>query len=118
MPYKDIEARRASNRRTNKTYYERNKAQIISKLLAMRKVVRRRYHLYKAQLACTQCGEDDPSTLDFHHIARSKSNRSISILIRDGHVWNRIMLEIEKCMVLCANCHRKHHRDERKKARS
>ena len=61
---------------------------------------------------CIQCGEQDPSCLDFHH-RNGKQDK-------EGHIgrirkfgWVRLRAEIAKCDVLCANCHRKHHRDER-----
>ena len=61
---------------------------------------------------CIGCGEKDPSCLDFHH-GDGKTDKlgDISKMRRFGKV--RLLAEIEKCDVLCSNCHRKHHRDER-----
>ena len=60
---------------------------------------------------CVRCGESDLACLDFHHRDPSEKEGHI------GHIRRfsveRINAEIAKCDVLCANCHRKHHRDER-----
>lgn len=54
---------------------------------------------------CVDCGEADPIVLDFDHVSGEKID-SISRLLRRSS-WARIMSEIEKCEVRCANCHRR-----------
>lgn len=64
---------------------------------------------YKSSLVCSKCGESHSSCLDFHH--RNPSEKEINV----GDIWKkdwgarRILSEIEKCDVLCSNCHRKIH---------
>jgi hypothetical protein len=53
---------------------------------------------------CVDCGESDICVLDFDHI--SNKTYGISNLIRRGK-WSVILKEISKCVVRCANCHRK-----------
>jgi len=55
---------------------------------------------------CIICGESDLIVLDFDHRDRSTKKHAISDLI---HVWawENILTEIEKCDILCANCHRR-----------
>lgn len=70
---------------------------------------------YKAEKGCVVCGEKDPIILCFHHKDRgskseqlmyaSKNNKSAA-LYRLG--WDKMMEEIEKCDVMCANCHVRH----------
>lgn len=60
---------------------------------------------------CIVCGEKDPACLDFHHRDPSQKEGHIGEFRRFGK--QRLLDEIAKCDVLCANCHRKHHRDER-----
>lgn len=55
---------------------------------------------------CVDCGEGDPRVLEFDHV-RGKKDRSISILVREGWASKRLMSEIAKCEVRCANCHRR-----------
>ena len=52
---------------------------------------------------CVECGESDIRTLHFDHL-RDKE-RNVSKLIIDGYGIKRIFAEIDKCQVLCANCH-------------
>lgn len=56
---------------------------------------------------CKNCGNEDFRVLEFHH-NRDKdfviSNAAIS-----GFSIEKIKSEIEKCDVLCANCHRIEH---------
>ena len=60
---------------------------------------------------CIRCGESDLACLDFHHRDPSEKEGHIGYIRRFS--IERIKAEIAKCDVLCANCHRKHHRDER-----
>ena len=62
---------------------------------------------------CIKCGESDPSCLDFHHRDPSTKEGDLGRVRRFS--IKRILAEIAKCDVLCANCHRKHHRDLREK---
>ena len=66
----------------------------------------------KSTLCCTQCGENHPATLEFHHRDPSQKDRNVAAMMRDGCGKKKIQAEIEKCDVLCSNCHRKHHYDE------
>lgn len=60
---------------------------------------------YKSSFGCLRCGEKDPYALDFHHIAEKLTNISMS----HKSVNSVALKEISKCIVLCANCHRKLH---------
>lgn len=65
--------------------------------------------------SCTRCGEDHPATLDFHHRDASEKEIGIAQLVNMGWSVARIDAEIAKCDVLCANCHRKLHWEQRAK---
>jgi hypothetical protein len=54
---------------------------------------------------CVDCGEKDIVVLDFDHL-RDK-DKNVSQLFAQGHSWERIEKEINKCAVRCANCHRR-----------
>jgi transcription elongation factor Elf1 len=58
----------------------------------------------KESHGCYDCGERNHIVLDFDHIRDKKYN--ISRMIHDGFSWRAIKKEIEKCQVVCANCHR------------
>lgn len=57
---------------------------------------------------CADCAERDPSVLEFHHVYTEEKEANISKLIR-SNTWEAALKEINKCVVLCANCHRKRH---------
>ena len=61
---------------------------------------------YLTKHPCITCGESDPVVLEFDHRSRSDKIESVSIMVRNSS-WKRIESEIEKCDVLCANCHRR-----------
>jgi hypothetical protein len=113
MPYKDPEVRKRKQAEYAKRHYQKNKTAIIARVGRRRKTQSAQFAAYKATLACTNCGENHPATLDFHHVERHPTNKKVHKLVQDGHWWKRIMEEIAKCVVLCSNCHRIHHHDER-----
>lgn len=69
----------------------------------------------KKTLKCNRCPETDWVALDFHHSDPNEKDMEISNMV--GLAWSKekILKEISKCEILCANCHRKHHRDEKEK---
>lgn len=57
---------------------------------------------------CFSCGESSVECLDFHHLNPLEKEIEVSLLTRRGSK-KRILKEVEKCIILCANCHRKVH---------
>lgn len=70
---------------------------------------------YLATHPCVDCAETDIGVLEFDHL-RDKS-ADVSRLVSSGLSWERIMAEIEKCEVRCANCHRRITRQRREAAK-
>lgn len=64
---------------------------------------------YKETHPCERCGEAHPAGLQFHHRDRSSKVASIGTLASSGLSASRLLDEIAKCEVLCANCHAKEH---------
>lgn len=71
---------------------------------------------YKKVCSCEKCGESDPRILVFHHL-RAK-NFEISSWITNKHIKDveklstEIKEELDKCIVLCHNCHADIHHDK------
>lgn len=74
-----------------------------------RERLRRWSYRRRAEAGCRRCDETDPVRLDFHH-PETKS-ASVSRLISDGVSERRVRSEVEPCVVLCANCHRREHHE-------
>lgn len=108
MPYKNKEDQLACFRR----WYARNKKRVQSDIYFRRKNIREWFREYKAGLKCSRCDEDDPACLDFHHTEPNTKKEIICQMVVTGYGIETILTEIAKCVVLCANCHRKLHRDE------
>jgi uncharacterized Rmd1/YagE family protein len=66
---------------------------------------------------CARCGNSDFRVLDFHHLDRDGKEGGLSQAVAKNWGKERILREIDKCEVLCANCHRILHWEERNNAR-
>ena len=63
---------------------------------------------YKKQHPCVRCGFADYRALQFHH--RDQKQKLFGISQKIGKIsLKRIKEEIDKCYVLCANCHQIEH---------
>lgn len=72
-----------------------------------------RFRELKATLKCSRCPETHPACMDFHHTDPAKKDFSIGRFGR-YRTQEKLMEEIKKCVVLCANCHRAEHTRQRK----
>lgn len=61
---------------------------------------------HKASEGCVLCDENDPICLDYHHTNPRKKKFSIGS-ISSSIPDQAIVIEMKKCVVICANCHRK-----------
>jgi hypothetical protein len=67
----------------------------------------------KKTLSCQRCPESHWACLDFHHRDPSTKTRMISRMVAAAMSVEKILAEIAKCDIICANCHRKLHAEER-----
>lgn len=66
----------------------------------------------KLDRGCSECGYDaHPAALEFHHLDPSTKKFTIGQSISKRDI-SELLDEIEKCVVLCANCHRVRHNEE------
>lgn len=98
-----------SNKRS-KRYYSENtehhKKVILKRNKRLKKENRIKLIDFKSK-GCLICDEKDVCCLDFHHL--SDKENEISNMAGTGVSWNAILKEISKCILVCANCHRKIH---------
>lgn len=100
---------RACNRERSQAYYAANNEHH-KEVVTLRKTKtilenKQRIWDFLASHPCVDCGEDDPVVLEFDHL-RDK-DRAISSAVHNGWGWERLVREMKKCEVRCANCHRR-----------
>lgn len=61
----------------------------------------------KTARGCASCGEKHPAALSFHH----EHDKAFNLGDATHYKWKTILKELKKCVVLCHNCHAKHHAD-------
>ena len=74
---------------------------------------RRRRHLnkYKVSCGCAYCNYNESAVaLDFHHVDESTKVREVPKMLTCK--LSKLMNEVRKCIVVCANCHRRLHNGE------
>lgn len=104
-----MEARRASQREASRRWYAGNKEKQIAANAKRRALLREWWRGFKATLSCVRCGESHPACLDFHHRDPAEKDTTLQQMFIRGYSKERVLAEVAKCDVLCANCHRKHH---------
>ena len=63
----------------------------------------------KESISCSACGEYHPACcMDYHHLDPNIKEKGVAQMIQ-GNSWQKIQEEISKCILVCANCHRKIH---------
>jgi hypothetical protein len=103
----------------DKGYYERwvrtpeGRAKKRAANARWRKSMQEWYHELKETLSCARCGFDRAPALQFHHREGGTKELNLGEVIAQGWGKQRILDEVAKCEVLCANCHLIHHADER-----
>lgn len=66
--------------------------------------VARQLKIYKESLPCKDCGEYYKACqMDFDHLF--DKNKNVSLLVGKCS-WEKLSLELVKCELVCANCHR------------
>jgi hypothetical protein len=96
----------------NKKYFEGNAKEIYLQQVKERKelarnVAREYAYQYLSIHPCVSCGESDTRVLEFHHRNKIEKDMDLATMISGGYSLERIQSEIDKCDVLCTNCHRK-----------
>jgi hypothetical protein len=64
--------------------------------------------------SCIICGETHHQCLEFHHRNPAEKKFGIKEGLRKGRGKERILLEINKCDLLCSNCHMRQQAKERR----
>lgn len=93
----------------NRDWYRRNRAKQLADVARTKTVRRRKSQHLVAELKkrpCTDCHATlPPEAMDFDHV-RGVKRGDVSALVNQGSSIVRVRSEIEKCDLVCANCHR------------
>jgi len=93
---------------SNAANYLKNRKREISRQQARRELHIGFINEWKESFGCQECNKErHPGCLDLHHIDPSQKDRKISQIA--SRSLENIKKELAKCVVLCANCHRKLH---------
>lgn len=89
-----------SHYRANKEVYKKRAKEFTKKT---RDENSRKMVEYLRENPCVDCGEPDVVVLQFDHI--QDKEKHIGQMIAGGYSWPKVLDEINKCQVRCANCH-------------
>lgn len=112
MPYKNLEQRKAYQKKYHFKWYEENKEFRKKQIKNRKKKLKQKFSNFKSTKFCLNCGESESVTLDFHHVEKNK-REIISRMVSDGFGWKSLIEEMEKCVILCSNCHRIRHYEDK-----
>jgi len=104
MPYHNSE----EHKRRKNEWYEKNKSLTVQRSREARERRKEWYNSIMDSKSCVKCGESDNACLDWHHTDPTQKDGSVSRLL-SRRSKQTILEEIDKCICLCANCHRKLH---------
>ena len=93
-----------------RTYYHTNRKRQLSLALlrkAKYRLIIKNYFIKYKNKSCQDCGQKYPDyVMDFDHRDRKAKIMSVSRMVAGGWSFDKIQQEIEKCDLVCANCHR------------
>ena len=102
MPYKDPDKQKQAQRQ----HYQDNKAVYAKRSETARQ--KRQAIVRSLMTPCLMCGDYDAAIMDWHHLDPSTKVGGINELAKSKPLQVALD-EIEKCICLCSNCHRKLH---------
>ncbi len=105
MPLKDPIKRK----QYKKDHYRKHRKEHNQQNQKNRNELRAWFRDFKSQHKCNMCTETHPACLDFHHQNPNNKKQTVANLVHRGASKDRIEREMLKCVILCANCHRKLH---------
>lgn len=97
----------------NKKWYSENKERKLKQSRESRAKMSLFINEQKTLSGCSRCGfNEHPCALEYHHLDGSEKILSVGSM-RLAYSKESIIAEMKKCIVLCSNCHRIIHQEER-----
>lgn len=91
------------NREYHRNHYEKNKSEYLEKNKDYKTSNKTKMFEFLKEKSCVDCGNNDIRVLEFDHVGDKTATIS---KVLPSWSWKRLLTEIEKCDVVCANCHR------------
>lgn len=98
---------------SRKHYQENKQAYLDQNKIRAKKVVDY-INKFKSS-GCAKCGETHPACLEIHHTDPSLKTITPALIRNRAWTHERIDKEFQSCIVLCSNCHRKEHWNQKHK---
>ena len=109
QPGRRYSACRSCKRDYVRAHYAANVPYYTDKAARARQLLRSQNYVhlirYLCRHPCLDCGESDVRVLQFDHTDPTTKEDNVSRLVMNS-AWVRVLDEIRKCVVRCANCHR------------
>ena len=97
-------------RQYRRDWYKKNREYARNKVIERKGEIKQWFKDLKSQLKCERCSESHPGCLEFHHLDPADKEINLSEAVANkGWSKEKIVNELQKCIVLCSNCHRKLH---------
>ncbi len=119
MPIKDPIKRAKYQKEYHEKWYSQNRGERVAQVAKRKRGIREWMRTLKESLSCERCGlsgQDNAWALEFHHRDPQDKVSLVSTMVASGMAKKRIQAEIEKCEIVCSNCHRKEHYEEHRQA--
>ena len=103
--------------------YPCHRAEHVARMADRRKLWKK-FILANINMVCENCGYDKCfASIDFHHIDPAKKKFAIGNWTNGRYAYTKknrqlVSQEMNKCNILCANCHREFHHKEKEKKQS
>ena len=94
------------SRSQNQSHYNRNKSDYYARVVKARER-NKQYIRSEKNKPCADCGIKYPwYVMDFDHLDATTKISEVSIMVNQAASIEKIQQEIDKCDLVCANCHR------------
>lgn len=91
----------------SRTHYKKYRQRYLDRAAAQRAELIAWVRNLKKSTPCADCKLHFPYyVMDFDHLDGDEKAFGIAIAIQHSYSWRRLRAEIEKCEIVCANCHR------------
>ena len=121
MPLKECyqsEEWKKYQRNYHRSWHQRHRDKRLARMYERKAAIYQYVQNMKSQLRRVDCGQRHPATLQFHQLNLEDKVFNISDAARHGTGLDRIKKEMQKCIVLCANCHLIRHYNMRNKKKT